>query len=106
MPFLESVEEAQDIYEEMKASEKQNVEERIGPDLDPIMEQEIADLDDMDDEDHPDYFHIDPDQLGEDSAREPGPRRIFKAISLPDKDIQVTDFYLYNITFLNFSLLG
>ena len=41
----------------------------------------------MDDEDHPDYY-------------------LFKAISLPDKDVQVTDFYLYNITFLNFSLLG
>ena len=41
----------------------------------------------MDDEDHPDYY-------------------LFKAISLPDKDIQAIDFYLYNITFLNFSLLG
>ena len=89
MPFLESVEEAQLIYEEMKANEKQEIEDKMGADLDPEMEQEIADLDDLDEE-HPDYYHIDPDQLDDNSVREVRPRRIFKKIALPDKDAQVT----------------
>ena len=91
MPFLESVEEAQLIYEEMKANEKQEIEEKMGADLDPEMEQEIADLDDLDDEEHPDYYHIDPDQLDDNPVGEVGPRRVFKKIALPDKDVQVTD---------------
>ena len=90
MPFLESVEEAQLIYEEMKANEKQEIEEKMGADLDPEMEQEIADLDDLDDEEHPDYYHIDPDQLDDNPVGEVGPRRVFKKIALPDKDVQVT----------------
>merc|ERR1711873_107175 len=47
MPFLESVEEAQQIYEEMRREEA-NIEERMGADLDPQMEQEAADNDDED----------------------------------------------------------
>ena len=93
MPFLESVHDAQLIYDEMKANEEQDVEERMGADLDPIMEQEIADLDDLDEE-HPDYYHIDPNQLDDNNTGEPGPRRIFKAIALPDRDAQVPDINL------------
>ena len=89
MPFLESVEEAQLIYEEMKANEKQEIEDKMGADLDPEMEQEIADLDDLEEE-HPDYYHIDPDQLDDKSVGEVRPRRVFKKIALPDKDAQVT----------------
>ena len=89
MPFLESVEEAQLIYEEMKANEKQEIEDKMGADLDPEMEQEIADLDDLEEE-HPDYYHIDPDQLDDNSVGEVRPRRVFKKIALPDKDAQVT----------------
>ena len=88
MPFLESVEEAQLRYEEMKANE-QNLEEKMGPDLDPQNEQEIADLDDLDEEEHPDYFHIDPDQLDDHPDGEMGPKRVFKKISLPSRDAQV-----------------
>ena len=89
MPFLESVDEALLIYEEMKANEEHNIEEQIGPDLDPTMEQEIADIDDLDDEEHPDYYHIDPDQLDEDRNGEATPRRLFKTVALPDKDLMV-----------------
>ena len=89
MPFLESVEEAQLIYEEMKAQEEQDVQERMGADLDPENEQEIADLDDEDDEEHPDYYHIDPDQVEVDPTDDVRSRPVFKAIALPNKQAQV-----------------
>ena len=91
MPFLESVEEAQLIYEEMKADERREKEEAMGADLDPEMEQEIADLDDLDEEEHPDYYHLDPGQLDDDPAGEARPNMVFKAIALPSRDAQVTD---------------
>merc|ERR1712020_463473 len=93
MPFLESVEEAQLIYEEMKANERRDAEEQMGAVLDPEMEQEIADLDDLDDEEHPDYYHLDTDQVDHNSDGEAGPRRVFKTIVLPTKDAQVRDLY-------------
>ena len=89
MPFLESVEDAQLIYQEMKAQEMQEKEEQMGVDLDPEMEQEIADLDDLDDEEHPDYYHIDTDQVDDKSGGEVDPRKVFKTIALPTKDAQV-----------------
>ena len=92
MPFLESVEEAQLIYDEMKADERREREEAMGADLDPEMEQEIADLDDFEEEEHPDFFHLDPGQLGDNPDGEAEPSRVFKAIALPSKDAQVRDF--------------
>ena len=94
MPFLESVEEAQLIYEEMKANEKKDIEEQMGADLDPELEQEIADLDDLDEEEHPDYYHIDTDQVDDKSGGEANPRKVFKTIVLPTKDAQVTDLIM------------
>ena len=91
MPFLESVEDAQLIYQEMKAQERQEKEEQMGVDLDPEGEQEIADLDDLDDEEHPDFYHNDPNQLDDLPDGDAGPRMVFKAIVLPSKDAQVTD---------------
>merc|ERR1711928_286873 len=80
MPFLESVEEAQLIYEETKAQEEQNVQEKMG-----------ADMDDEDEEEHPDYYHIDTD-LAEESPRcEVGAKRVFKTIKLPSKHEQVME---------------
>jgi len=90
MPFLESVEEAQLRYEEMKADEEQNVEDKVGPDLDPEHEQDIADLDDLEEE-HPDYYHIDPNQLDDHTDGEVGPRRVFKKITLPNRDAQLEE---------------
>ena len=87
MPFLESVEEAQLIYEEMKAQENQDVQDKMGADLDPENEQDIADLDDEDDEEHPDFYHI--DTVEEDSPSEGRSRQIFKAVALPSKLAQV-----------------
>ena len=106
MPFLESVEEAQLIYEEMKAHERREREEQMGADLDPEMEQEIADLDDLEDEEHPDFYHIDPDQLDNNHDGEGGSRKVFKAIALPSKDAQVRDqiFCMAVFSFSSFRL--
>ena len=92
MPFLESVEEAQVVYEQMRANEEEDIEDKMGADLDPEMEQEIADGDDLEDEEHPDYYHIDPDQL-DGKPDDYSSRRIFKTIVLPDKDVQVILIY-------------
>ena len=95
MPFLESVEEAQLIYEQMKANEEKDIAEQMGADLDPEMEQEIADLDDLDEEEHPDYFHIDTDQVDDQSVSKGDPSRVFKTIALPSKDAQVNDLLVF-----------
>ena len=97
LPFMESVEEAQVIYDQMRANDEQNIEDKMGADLDPEMEQEIADGDDLDDEEHPDYYHIDPDQVEANPEDNAGPRRVFKTIVLPDKDLQVILINLYNL---------
>ena len=105
MPFLESVEEAQLIYEEMKAQEKQDVQDKMGADLDPEIEQEIADLDDEDyDEEHPDFYHIDTIEENPEINNH-RPRQVFKAIALPSKLAQVIPNYShlhsFNILFIN-----
>ena len=97
MPFLESVEEAQIIYEAMKANEKKSIEEQMGADLDPEMEQEIADLDDLEEEEHPDYYHIDTDQVDDKSVPEADPRKVFKTIALPSKDAQVAHLIIKKV---------
>ena len=91
MPFWESVEEAQQIYKENREKEERDIEEVMGADLDPEMEQEVADGKEEDDEDHPDYYHIDTAQVKDVENDGAGPRQVFKAIVLPDKDDQVTD---------------
>ena len=88
MPFLESVNEAQQLYQENREKEERHIEEVMGADLDPEMEQEAADADEEDDEEHPDYYHIDTDQVENDGTGERR-RQIFKAVVLPDKDAQV-----------------
>ena len=93
MPFLESVEEAQVVYEQMRANDEQDIEDKMGADLDPEMEQEIADGDDLDDEEHPDYYHIDPDQVEANPDVRTDARRVFKTIVLPSKDLQVIPVY-------------
>ena len=89
MPFLESVDEAQQLYQENREKEERHIEEVMGADLDPEMEQEAADADEEDDEEHPDYYHIDTDQVEDDGTGERRRRQIFKAVVLPDKDAQV-----------------
>ena len=89
MPFLESVDEAQQIYQEKREKEERDIEEVMGADLDPEMEQEVADGEEEEEEDHPDYYHIDTIQVQDDPSGGAGPRQVFKAIVLPDKHEQV-----------------
>ena len=89
MPFLESVDEAQKLYQENREKEERGIEEVMGAELDPEMEQEAVDADEEDDEEHPDYYHIDTDQVEDDGTGERRRRQIFKAVVLPDKDAQV-----------------
>ena len=89
MPFLESVDEAQKLYQENRAKEQRDIEEVMGAELDPEMEQEAADADEEEDEEHPDYYHIDTDQVENDGDGEKRRKQIFKALVLPDKDVQV-----------------
>ena len=98
MPYLESVEEAQAMYEERKAKEETNVEDAVGADLDPQMEQEAADGEDVEDEDHPDFIGMDPDLLDINPEEERRPRKVFKTILLPSKDHQVQCSYQLTLT--------
>ena len=80
---------SQDCAElENREKEERGIEEVMGAELDPEMEQEAADGDEEEDEEHPDYYHIDTDQVenGGDGEKR---RQIFKAMVLPDKDAQV-----------------
>ena len=89
----------------MRAEERREKEEATGADLDPQMEQEIADLDDLDDEEHPDYYHIDPDQLDNNPPGEVKSRKVFKAIALPSKDAQVFDLIITTTAGANVNFL-
>ena len=89
MPFLESVDEAQKAYQENREREKRDIEDVMGADLDPQLEQEVADAGEEEDEEHPDYYHIDTDQVQDGTDGEKKRRQIFKAIALPSKDDQV-----------------
>ncbi len=63
MPYLESVEEAQLIYEQNKEDKEENIEEQMGAELDAEKEQEVVDAEEEGEEDHPEYLHIDPGQV-------------------------------------------
>ena len=89
MPFLESVDEAQKLYQENRENDKRDIEDIMGADLDPEQEQEVEEAGDEEDEEHPDYYHIDTDQVQGDTDGEGRRKQIFKAIALPDRDIQV-----------------
>ena len=95
MPFLESVEEAQKAYQEKREQEKKDIEDLMGAELDPEMEQEVAEAGEEEDEEHPDYYHIDTDQVQDGSDGEKGRKQIFKALALPDKDDQVLIHYSF-----------
>ena len=87
------------MYEERKAKEETNVEDAVGADLDPQMEQEAADGEDVEDEDHPDFIGMDPDLLDINPEEERRPRKVFKTILLPSKDHQVKYSYQQTLTF-------
>ena len=89
MPFLESVDEAQKLYQENREKDQRDIEGIMGADLDPEQEKEVEEAGDEEDEEHPDYYHIDTDQVQGDTDGERKRKQIFKAIALPDRDSQV-----------------
>ena len=92
MPFMESVDEAQQLYEENRENEEMDIVEAMGPELDPEWEQEDADGEDEEDEDHSDYYHLDPNQVQDDTRGAEGSgQQVFKPVILPEKDDQVAN---------------
>ena len=80
MPYLQSVEEAHLLYEQSKDEEQDTIANKIGADMDAEMEQEVADIEAEDEEEHPEYLHIDPDLVQDQPEGEVGVKNIFKTI--------------------------
>ncbi len=91
MPYLQSVEEAQFYYEEGKKHEDTNIEEQVGAELDPAKEQEILDIEEEDEEEHPEYLHIDPEQIEEQPEGEVPMKKVFRAIEIPIRQVQLEE---------------
>ena len=91
MPYLESVEEAQLIYEQSKENREENIKEIMGVELDAEKEQEVADVDEEGEEEHPEYLHIDPVQVQEQPEGDTEARVILKTIVIPSKELQVEE---------------
>ena len=86
MPYLESVEEAQLMYEQSKEDEEDELDD-IGAELDPENEQEIGDAEEEGVLEHPEYAHLDPDQVADHPDDDDGGMRAFKTITIPDPDV-------------------
>ena len=86
MPYLESVEEAQLMYEQSKDDEEDELDD-IGAELDPENEQEIGDAEDEGVLEHPEYAHLDPDQVEDHPDGDDSGMRVFKTITIPDPDV-------------------
>ena len=91
MPYLESVEEAQLIHEQSKENREENFKEIIGVELDAEKEQEVGDIDEEGEEDHPEYLHIDPVQVQQHTEGETEARCILQTIAIPSKELQVEE---------------
>ena len=88
MPFLESVEEAQLMYEQSKEEEEEEDDlDDIGAQLDPENEQELGDAEEEGVLEHPEYAHLDPDQVEDHQDDDNGGVRAFKTITIPDPDV-------------------
>ena len=88
MPFLESVEEAQLMYEQSKEDDEE-VFDDIGAELDPENEQEVGEVEDEGVLEHPEYAHLDPDEVDDNAGGNDGGKLAFKTINIPDPDVQL-----------------
>merc|ERR1712030_5373 len=61
MPFSNGVQEARDLVEAMELTVK---DQDIGNELDPEYEQEVVECRDGNEEAHPDFIQVDPENLG------------------------------------------
>ena len=88
MPFLESVEEAQLMYEQSKDDEE-DVLDNIGAELDPENEQELGENEDEGVLEHPEHAHLDPEDMDDHGCGNEGEKSAFKTINIPDPDVQL-----------------
>ena len=93
MPYQRTAENARMSYEQVKevAGDEEEVGEEVGAELDPEKEQEVADGEEEGEEDHPDYLHIDPDQVEEQPEDKQAKKRVCRTIEIPSKDAQVEE---------------
>ena len=61
MPFLEGIEEARYYVEEAMKEQQEKTNHIVGDDLDPEKEKEIEECQDEEDEMHPDFLQVNPD---------------------------------------------
>ena len=83
MPFMEGVRLARNTHEEHTEYEEPTLEE-VAAMLDPEKEQEILDGEEEEEEEHPEYLHLDPDQVektGNDDKLKN--KTIFRSIEIP-----------------------
>ena len=76
------------MFEQTKDGEQDTAENKTGADLDAEKEQEVADIAEEYEEQHPEYLHIDPDLVQDQPIGEVGVKQIFKTITIPSKDAQ------------------
>ena len=62
LPFAQGVEEAR-YYVEEAAKDESSMNQNIGNDLDPELEREVIECRDSDETPHPDFEHLNPDEL-------------------------------------------
>ena len=91
MPFMVSVQKARSDYNENKENEEPDLE-GVATMLDPENEQEIMDAEDEEEEEHPEYLHIDPDQIEEEPKGEKSKeKRIFRSIEIPSIEVRLEE---------------
>ena len=91
MPFMVSVQKARSEYDENKENEEPDLE-GVAAILDPENEQEIMDAEDEEEEEHPEYLHIDPDQIEEEPKGEKSKeKRIFRSIEIPSIEVRLEE---------------
>ena len=61
LPYAQGVEEA--IFYVQEAMKNEAAATDIGDNLDPALEQDVLDCQDYEEETHPDFAHLDPDQI-------------------------------------------
>ena len=91
LPFMECVEAARRKFQEEKENEEPDLED-VAAMLDPEKEQEIVDVEEEDEEEHPEYLHIDPDQVNSESKEEETKKKkVFRVIDIPSNQVRLEE---------------
>jgi hypothetical protein len=91
LPFMECVEAARRKFQEEKENEEPDLED-VAAMLDPEKEQEIVDAEEEDEEEHPEYLHIDPDQVNSETKEEENKlKKVFRVIEIPTNQARLEE---------------